>query len=319
MKGFDRMIDVLSSNNRPMPELVHFIFFVFSNCGPTFHKEFVKQLGPQLQTKIFRYLYDMNQNELRNIKKDTLDIITKVLRFYLGLTLGSDERNRIIEEFSITFSLKMIKTNFLEKRIQAVKNLVEIIRVSKLDKDKSNFLLKLIEDNKIFFEIFGTNSHFQLIFMSKDLLEIMLNEDKLSEEEIEMIWAKTKKGDLEGKLTILKILKDVSKSLNGKHVTSLLNNIYNSKSESHEFIDEEIDLIYELSVHKSQSEETVEKCIKFFTSSILTSKSDDGEKNNTLINKIFDITKQFTSFKTSVVKMCTTSLEKVIIHKVNYL
>jgi len=310
MGGFDKMIDTLSNTNRPSPELVHFIFFVFSNCGATFHRDYVKQLGPQLQSKIFKYLNDLNQNELRNIKKDTLDIITKVLRFYLGLTLGSEERNRIIEEFSITFSLKMIKTNFLEKRIQAVKNLVDVIRSSKADKEKSAFLLKLIEDNKIFGEIFGTNSHFQLIFMSKELLEIMLQEDKLSEEEVEMIWAKTKKGDLEGKLTILKILKDVSKSLSGKHVTSLLNNIYSSKSESHEFIDEEIDLIYELSIHQSQKEETVEKCIKFFTNSILSSKS-DSEKNNILINKIFDITKVFPSFKTSVVKMCTSSLEKV--------
>jgi len=311
MGGFDKMLEILSSTNRPTPELVHFIFFVFSNCGITLHKEYVKLLGPQLKAKIFKYLNEMNQNELRNIKKDTLDIITKVLRFYLGLTLGSDERNRIIEEFSITFSLKMIKTTFLEKRIQAVKNLVDVINSSKLDKEKSSFLLKLIEENKIFFEIFGTNSHFQLINMSKDLLEIMIKEDKLSEEEIEMIWSKTRNGDLEGKLTILKILKEVSKSLSERHVTALLNNIYSSKSENQDFIDEEIDLIYELSVHKSQSEVTVEKCIKFFTNSILVSKSDNSEKNNTLINKIYEITKKFHTFKTSVVKMCTTSLEKV--------
>lgn len=54
----------------------------------------------------------------------------------------------------------------------------------------------------------------------------MLQEDKLSEGEIEMIWAATNKGDLEGKLTIIKTLKEVSKSLKEKHVNSFLKNIY---------------------------------------------------------------------------------------------
>lgn len=311
MGAFEKMIDVLSSKSRPSPELIHLIFYIFSNCGGYLHRDFIKQLGPNLQIRIFNYLSEMSQNELRNIKKDTLDIITKVLKFYLGLTHGVEERNRIIEEFSIKFSLKMIKTTFLEKRIQAIKSLVTAIRSSKGNKEKSQELLKLIEENKIFSEIFGSQSHFQLVFMSKDLLTIMLEEDKISDEEIEMIWSKTKKGDLEGKLTILKILKDISKSLQGKHVSALLANIYDSKSDSQEFIDEEVDLIYELSTHSTQSEDTVRRCLEFFTSNLLRSKSEQAEKNNFLINKIFNITKKYGVFKTSVVKMCCQSLEKV--------
>lgn len=67
----------------------------------------------------------------------------------------------------------------------------------------------------------------------------MIQEDKLSDGEMELIWASTKKGDLEGKLTILKTLKEISKSLKQKHIKLLLNNIYSSNGE---LIKEEIDV-----------------------------------------------------------------------------
>lgn len=56
----------------------------------------------------------------------------------------------------------------------------------------------------------------------------MLTENKLSSKEIEIIWAATKKGDLEGKLTILKMLKEISHNFGYDHIKYLLNNIYSS-------------------------------------------------------------------------------------------
>jgi ubiquitin C-terminal hydrolase len=308
--GFEKMIKFLSGKgeNRPSPDLVHNIFYVLNVSSSLFHREYVIELGQNLYENIFNYLNEMNQNELRNIKKDTFDLILKVLRFYLGITIGPEKRNEIIEKFSITFAIKMIKTQFLEKRITAVKTITDVIKASKDDLQKRSLVLKLIEENQIFYEIYGPNSHIQLINKSKDLLEIMLQEDKLSFGEMEMIWGATKKGDLEGKLTILKTLREVSRSLQPKHIKVLLDNIYNSKST--DLINDEIDLIYELSTHSSQSEETLEKCIKFFTACLLEHKSDEGEKIEILINKIFDITKLNPSFKTSVIDMTLKSLEK---------
>lgn len=100
--------------------------------------------------------------------------------------------------------------------------------------------LKLVEDSQIFNEIYGPNSHIQLINRSKDLLELMIKEDKLSDKEMELIWQATKKGDLEGRLSILKTFKEISKVLKQKHISMLLENIYQDSSQ--ELIPEEIEV-----------------------------------------------------------------------------
>jgi len=69
----------------------------------------------------------------------------------------------------------------------------------------------------------------------------MMQEDKLSDGEMELIWSATKRGDLEGKLTILKTFKEISKSLKPKHIKLLLDNIYSATGQ--ELINEEIDVI----------------------------------------------------------------------------
>lgn len=68
----------------------------------------------------------------------------------------------------------------------------------------------------------------------------MMQEDKLSDGEMELIWSATKRGDLEGKLTILKTFKEISKSLKPKHIKTLLDNIYSATGQ--ELITEEIDV-----------------------------------------------------------------------------
>ena len=95
-----------------------------------------------MKNNVISFLNDLTQNEMRNIKKDTIDVILKVLKFYLNFTVGAEEKNKIIEKFSITFSTKMLKTSFLDKRIQAVKTLVDIIRTSKGDPNKSEIIVK---------------------------------------------------------------------------------------------------------------------------------------------------------------------------------
>ena len=238
MGGYETMLNVLKNTvDKPSPDLIQIIFQIFGQSGYLLHRDFINQLSPIMFDNISFYFKEMNQNDLRNIKKDTIDLITKILKkYYIGKSKDSEERNKVIENFGVAFAIKMLKTTFLEKRIQAIKTLVDLIKTSKEDPEKSIQVLKLIEENKIFQEIYGPNSHIQLINKSKDLLEIMLHEDKLSETELELIWASTKKGDLEGKLTILKILKEISSSLKPKYVNILLDKIYMSKSE---------DIIYE--------------------------------------------------------------------------
>ena len=118
MGGFDRLIKILNQKERPSVECVHLIFYVFNQCYTLFHKDFIKEIGFEMKDNVVNYLSDFSEKEIRSIKKDTIDNIIKVLRTILALTIGIEERNKLLEKININFSTKMLKTSFLEKRIQ---------------------------------------------------------------------------------------------------------------------------------------------------------------------------------------------------------
>jgi ubiquitin C-terminal hydrolase len=266
--GYTRIINAIVNADLPTHhELINIIFSILNNSCYLLHKDYLKILSPLLHSNTINYINNMNQNELRNIKKETLDLITKVLRFFLYFEVPVDQIDAEIEKFILNFSLVMLKTNFLEKRISAIRTIVDILRKNIKDfKNIQPHLLKIIEDYKIFYEIYGPNSHIQLIKYSKELLEILAREEKLSEGEIELIWKATRKGDLEGKMTILKILKDISGSLNKIHLKKILDHIYESNIKSGEILIEEINLIYELSIicGNDTQDSSLKKCIDYF-------------------------------------------------------
>jgi len=288
--SYQKMINLLYKDNpeKPNPELIHYIFLFFGYSSTLFHKEFLKELSNDMKENVINYLNDLSEKDLRNIKKETIEIIQKVLQYYLNFSIPAKERNEIIENFSLSFSLKMLKSSLLEKRISAVNNIVDIIKNSKNNKEKIIKLLEIFEKNKIFNEIFGSNSHIQLINRSKNLLEIMLSEDKLSNKEMGLIWEATKKGDLEGKLTILKLLKEISLYLKEKHIKMLIESIYLTDSEH--LIKEEIDLIYDLATHYTQPQEEIKRIIDYFLKGLFSGnfEDEDDKKMKIIINKIID-------------------------------
>lgn len=133
----------MGRKERPSVECVYLISIVFNSFYTLFHKEYIKEISEELKTNFINYLSDLSEKEIRSVKKDTIDNILKILKTILGLTIGIEERNKLLEKINITFSTKMLKTTFLEKRIQAVKSLIDIIRSSKNDPTKNEFIVLL--------------------------------------------------------------------------------------------------------------------------------------------------------------------------------
>ena len=123
MGGIDKLIKIIGNKERPSVESVHFIFVLFNYCYTLFHKDSIKEIGYEIKDNVISYLSDFSEREIRSIRKDTIDNILKVLKTILGLTIGIEERNKLIEKINITFSTKMLKTTFLEKRIQVRLNI----------------------------------------------------------------------------------------------------------------------------------------------------------------------------------------------------
>ena len=302
--GFENLLYILENTNKEeikklSPDLLYFVFLVFEIAGKMLYYPFATELAVRLEKCIFTYIENIDNAELRNIKKESIDIISEVLKTYLSFIYhDSEKESDIIDKFALSFAIRMLKTTFLDKRNGGIKKITDYIRTCRFDKEKEEKLLQIIVDNKVLYEIFGPNSHVQLISKSKELLEVLLENDKLTDEDLNLIWNATKSGDLEAKLTILKILKEICSSIKSQYVHKLIENMLGDSTT--ELIDEEIKLIFELSLNQ-KDDAILEKCINFFMGYLLQSGTDEGEKIDMLIEKIYIIAKKASTYKINIV------------------
>jgi hypothetical protein len=115
--GFEKIIYVLKNKEKVSFDLIHISFFILSQCSTLLHKDYACYLGNEIKENIFNFINELNNNELRNLKKESLDLINKVLKIFLNVLYNKEERMHILEQFNINFSVKMLKSSSLEKRI----------------------------------------------------------------------------------------------------------------------------------------------------------------------------------------------------------
>ena len=207
-------------------EVICLGFYILRNCADYLFKNYALKLASMLKEKAFDFPNSLSNENIRGIKKESIEIISETLKKYLGILYDSESiGNEVYEQFEMNFDMKMIKTTSLEKRNAALKRIVDLIRFSHYDKEKQRKILDAIKANKVIYEIFGPNSHVQLISKSKELIHVLLESDRLDEEDLNLIWNCTKNGDLEAKYSVLKIFKEISHQLSTKIIKTLLLNM----------------------------------------------------------------------------------------------
>lgn len=309
--GFTIIINKLKSKEINF-EVLQLIFYILSSAFPHLHRDYIILLSKELEENTLNLLRNISDKDLRMVKKETTDLMLVVLRNYLKVSKGSDESNSVIDNFNLSFALRLLKTNFLDKRIAAVKTIADHLHSVKYSAKSTEYALKHIESNNIFNEIFGSNSHIQLVKISRDLVEILLEHGKLKEDEVSLIWNATKKGDLEGKLSVLDILSKVHDLLTSKQINALLENIFSQ--DSHEILIQEVDLIYKLSIksYNSGEEGSLSKCFDYLLNILISNQEkfeEEKEKVEYVVKSLILITKKNPSFKSQIINFSLESFD----------
>lgn len=264
-RGFDSLLakatDAMNNLDKENSiDLIQFVFQIFEIALNYFHKLFLLETTEKLFIIGKTFLKAVNDSGVKNVKKDTLDIISRVLKTFnnrsvkIFFTGNKNSGNNVtlnfnygeVEQLLLSCSVKLIKSGSLDKRIQSIKSLVDYIKYSKDDKEKLEKAFSQIKENNILEEIFGTNSHSQLVIKSQELLGVLMKENKLGNDELSLIWNFAKKADYEGKLTILKILKDLSRFMSSESINCLLSKIFQKSEEQDNLVNEEIEVRFNL-------------------------------------------------------------------------
>ena len=304
---FSKFIEIL--NNKPNVEEIYHILYVLLNSFSYIHKDYFKENSILIKNALINFIDGLDDKEMKNLPKDLNDIILQFLKkisSYITSQNNEKELSDLIDEITLTLSMKTIKTSIFDKRLQGIKALNDYIEKNKKNKDSCKNIILLLKKNNIIQEIFGANYHSQIINKSTEIVKLLLVQNELNEEDIKLIWSCTKKGDLEAKVTILKLLSELADNLKEEYVEILLNNI---KSDIDKKIDEkEVELVYKLSMQGKNNEKNIINCCDYLCKCILSLKN-SKIKNNSILDKLLIIVNRDDKYLEKVLEICENCLK----------
>ena len=321
--GYENIINILSNETTPLTsENIYNVFYILQCSLPYLHTEYLINNYTALTQGVLKYIDNISSNEMRNLKKELCDIIIQVIsriESRIGKTklteLTTTTPNAatacftLIDEFTLKIAIKMINSSIFDKRLQGVKLLNDYLQSSKDNDDIVNTVLSLMKHNNIIKEIFGVNSHSQIIAKSHDIIAMMLDKHALTNDDLELILSGTQKGDLDGKLTIMNMLKDLSHCFVTEQRQRVLTFIYKHIDITN-IKEKEIEVIYHVS-SSSDNVNDVTNCINFFMECIMKCNvlCDDDKTNALFIEKVNEIAMKSKQNLIHVCNRCVQALK----------
>lgn len=264
--GFDKILQRISDIERWAPiEVVSIMMTILENLNSVLHRDFVYEYVPRLKEAVWRNLLESPESNIRNFTKERIDSILNAFDILLKRAYSLPEKNEMVESLNLQICSICFDSKFLERKLQGLKSLLEVLKQVKFGHAKfitNEYLNEFIETNQIFDKIYGNRGHTQLIQRSSEFLKFLIGEGNLSPEELEVVWSSTRKGDTETKLATYKVLSDISVHLQNSHLDFLIEKI--AKIPATEMIQEEIDLIYELNRLSSKTSGFTKKALDFY-------------------------------------------------------
>lgn len=111
-----------------------------------FHKKFIDTKGKLIAQTIKDRLVNTSDLALRDVRKEQIDAIYKSIDSISRRFLTKDERDRQSEILKLELCIKMLKSNFLERRIHAIRDLSQLIKNNTLYSSSKTFTTEFLID-----------------------------------------------------------------------------------------------------------------------------------------------------------------------------
>ena len=134
---------------------------------------------------------------LRDVRKEKIDgIITSVDSIGRRL-LTKSEREKQSEILRLELCIKSMRSNYLERRIQGIKDFNTIVKNNTLYSTSTTFSVEFLIDWMNEHDVFSTiwdpkKTHLQIVQRTTDIFKMLLKENKLDEPILKMFWSLTK-------------------------------------------------------------------------------------------------------------------------------
>lgn len=131
------------------------------------HKGFAEDYVPKLRDAVSSCILNAPAQSLRDIRKERIDGIIRALDCLMKRVYKKEDREKKINVLKLDFALLCIKSPFLERRIQGIKEISGVIKDVRVFGSKSfsqEFLVDWVRSNNVFEFIFSIkHCHIQLV------------------------------------------------------------------------------------------------------------------------------------------------------------
>lgn len=132
-----------------------------------YHKDFIAEYGPKFVDVCTRALREAPEKSLRDMRRERIESIIKSIDSFQRRVISKDEREKMTEVVKLEVALMCLKSSFLERRIQGIRDLNGVIRNNRMFNSKTftaKFLIEWMEQNGVYSQIFDTRkTHIQLV------------------------------------------------------------------------------------------------------------------------------------------------------------
>lgn len=167
-----------------------------------------------------------------------------------------------------------------------------------------------LETNNIFDELYGSSSHSQLIQRSSEFLRFLINEELITLDHLTIIWKGINNGDIQTKLSIYKMISDLSVSFNAKSVDFFVDRI--SEIEIEKLTKDDVDLLYELARFFNKGGDFAIKALNFLWKILGSSKTKiSKELFDFVMEKTGDLVGSYylKDYRLTIIERCIKNIE----------
>ena len=136
-KNFDLMLKILNDREKwPSFDVVYTFGHVVGKIYSLLHKKFAMNFVLKFKDAMFSCLINAPVSVYRDYTKEKLDLIFELMESLLKRVLTIQQKNSIMDEFLLEFSLKNFETPYLERRINGLKGIIDAINKTKFLKSR---------------------------------------------------------------------------------------------------------------------------------------------------------------------------------------
>ena len=129
MGVFDKLLERISDKTKWCPiDLTSNYVSILGNCHAVFHREFALEYIPKLKKAVWENVLKSPDSNTRNFTKEKIEGIYNAFDHLLKRVYSIPEKQEMIETFNLEIALMCFETDFLERKLQGIKALLDIIK-----------------------------------------------------------------------------------------------------------------------------------------------------------------------------------------------